>query len=171
MDEDPNVTLQALNTEDKVIILSCDMLLEGYHVDTVDGVLLFRNVQSLTVFQQILGRVSSIGSNMSPLIVDCTESAYKLLTKLLNQDKSRSPRDKYERSDFPNQEHAILNVSLEYAQAYDIMFLLKNHCQRYCLCRQEKLLCRVGFKVQRSLCKNEKSASIVRGRCEQCYVG
>ena len=126
MDEDPDATLQALNTEDKVIIMSCDMLLEGYHVDTVDGVLLFRNVQSLTVFQQILGRVSSIGSNTSPLIVDCTESAYKLLTKLLNQDKSRSPRDKYERSDFPNQEHAILNVSLEYAQAYDIMFLLKN---------------------------------------------
>lgn len=124
--ENPTDILEELEKSEKCILFSCDMLLEGYHVPTVDGVLLFRNVQSFTVFQQILGRVSSIGSKVSPLIVDCTETAYKLLTRLLHEDKTvrNAPRQsRYQDVEKPT--HHILNMSLELQQYYDVTLLLR----------------------------------------------
>ncbi len=76
----------------RTVVMCVDKLLEGVHVD-VDGIILFRNVQSLTVFQQILGRVVHVGATQPPIILDCTQVALKMLAKLLKiQGKeSKSP--------------------------------------------------------------------------------
>ena len=50
--------LAEIGENEKVLIFCIDKLLEGIHLPNADGVLLFRNVQSLVVFQQIIGRVS-----------------------------------------------------------------------------------------------------------------
>lgn len=124
IDESPFDILEAQRKFDKVVLLSCDMLLEGLHTSDVDGILLFRNVQSLTVFQQILGRVSSIGKHETPLIIDCTEAAYKMLHKLLSVDKHKSSTGKFS-NNFSTAVHTVLNVSLEISKYYDTMFLLE----------------------------------------------
>lgn len=55
---------------EKAVVLSVDMLLEGVHLPDVTGIVLFRNVTSLVTFQQILGRVCSIGNKTEPVIAD-----------------------------------------------------------------------------------------------------
>ena len=67
---------------ERAVVLSVDMLLEGVHLPDITGIVLFRNVTSLTVFQQILGRVCSIGNTVEPLIVDATRTGPKMLAKL-----------------------------------------------------------------------------------------
>lgn len=71
----------------KGIILSVNMLLEGVHMPDITGILIFRGVTSLVTFQQILGRVCSIGNKVEPLVVDGSSCGPKFLNKLLNFDK------------------------------------------------------------------------------------
>lgn len=59
---------------DKCVMLNCDMLLEGLHFSGVNGIIIFRNVHSIPVFEQIIGRVSSIGKKENPLVIDCTDT-------------------------------------------------------------------------------------------------
>lgn len=70
----------------KCVIISVNILLEGVHLSSVDGIILFRNVTSLSAFQQMLGRVCSIGKKISPVIVDCSSCGPKLLAKLLREN-------------------------------------------------------------------------------------
>lgn len=128
MEDDVYDILDRLEKSEKCILLSCDMLLEGYHVPDVDGILLFRNVTSLTVFQQILGRVSSIGSNNNPVVIDCTLTAYALLKKLLRADKAtkKSSKSINTARDFVGASHNVISVNLDHYKYYDIMFLLQN---------------------------------------------
>ena len=72
---------------EKTVVLSVDKLLEGNHVPGTQGIILFRKVGSVSVFQQILGRVVHIGDTEHPLILDCTESAFKIFKKLLATEK------------------------------------------------------------------------------------
>lgn len=73
-------------TNEHVVILSVNILLEGVHLPEIDGIILFRNVQSLTAFQQMIGRVCAISKKVSPVVIDCSESAKKLLYMLMNED-------------------------------------------------------------------------------------
>lgn len=66
--------LDKANKTDKCVMLNCDMLLEGLHFDNVDGIILFRNVHSLPVFEQIIGRVSAMFKKENPLVIDCTDT-------------------------------------------------------------------------------------------------
>lgn len=67
--------LRKANEEyDKCVMLNCDMLLEGLHFSGVNGLIIFREVHSIPVFEQIIGRVSSIGKKENPLVIDCTET-------------------------------------------------------------------------------------------------
>ncbi len=75
---------------DKVVILSVDKLIEGIHLPKIEGIILFRKVGSLPVFQQILGRLVHVGSTNPPLVLDCTEAAFKLLGKLLARERKIS---------------------------------------------------------------------------------
>lgn len=78
--------LEGARKSPKAVILSVNMLLEGVHLSGIDAIALFRNVTSLSVFQQMLGRVCSIGKSVSPLIADCSTSGPKLLAKLLKEN-------------------------------------------------------------------------------------
>ena len=71
----------------KAVVLCIDKLLEGVHVPKVQGIILFRNIGSLPVFQQCLGRVVHVGDSESPIVLDCTKTAIKMLAKLLKSDK------------------------------------------------------------------------------------
>ncbi len=74
---------------EKTVVLCVDKLLEGVHVPDTTGIILFRNIRSLPVFQQVLGRVVHVGSKENPLIIDCTQVATRMLAKLLKEDKKR----------------------------------------------------------------------------------
>lgn len=69
------------------VILSVNMLLEGVHMSGITGIILYRNVTSVGTFQQMLGRVCSIGNTVHPLIVDCSGCGPKLLQKLIADSK------------------------------------------------------------------------------------
>ena len=82
----------------KAIVLSVDMLLEGVHLPDITGIVLFRNVTSLVTFQQILGRVCSIGNKVEPVIVDASSSGPKLLAKLIKMNQKREKSGPRERN-------------------------------------------------------------------------
>lgn len=79
-----SANISQITVYDKTVVLSVDKIIEGVHTPDTQGVILFRKVGSLRVFQQILGRVTSVDNRENPLIIDCTETAYKMLRKLLN---------------------------------------------------------------------------------------
>ena len=66
--------LNKANKLEKCVMLNCDMLLEGLHFENVDGILLFREVYSVPVFEQIIGRVSAMFKQENPLVIDCTNT-------------------------------------------------------------------------------------------------
>lgn len=84
--------IEGVRKAEKAVILSIDMLLEGVHLPGITGIILYRNVTTVTTFQQILGRVCSIGNKTEPIVVDCSKCGPKLLTQLLNMsaDNGRS---------------------------------------------------------------------------------
>lgn len=77
---------------EKAVVLSVDMLLEGVHIPDVTGIVLFRNVTSLVTFQQILGRVCSIGNKTEPVIADASSSGPEMLAKLYRMDSENKTR-------------------------------------------------------------------------------
>lgn len=75
--------LKGVSESKKAVILSVNMLLEGVHLPNITGIILYRNVTSVGTFQQMLGRVCSIGNTVSPLVIDCSGCGPKLLRKLI----------------------------------------------------------------------------------------
>ena len=82
-------TLYWFNNTDRGILMTVDMALEGIHLKNVDGIILFRNVQSIPLFEQMLGRVCSIGKKISPVVIDCSARGAVLLQKLLKENEER----------------------------------------------------------------------------------
>lgn len=78
-----------ISEHEKTVVLCVDKLLEGIHVPKTQGIILFRNVVSLPVFQQILGRVVHVGEKEPPIVIDCTRTAIKMLSKLLKEDSKK----------------------------------------------------------------------------------
>lgn len=74
--------IEGLKKQEKAVVLSVDMLLEGVHLPNITGIVMFRNISSLVVFQQILGRVCSIGNKVEPVIVDGSDNGPRMLDKL-----------------------------------------------------------------------------------------
>jgi type I site-specific restriction endonuclease len=81
--------LNAFNDANEGVLMTVDMALEGIHLNNVDGIVLFRNVQSIPVFEQILGRVCSIGKQTSPVVIDCSARGVELLHKLVMDNDAR----------------------------------------------------------------------------------
>lgn len=77
-----NEVIAGVQSSEKAVILSVNILLEGVHLPSIDGIILMRNVTSLTAFQQMIGRVCSIGKKVSPVVLDCSASSVKLMAKL-----------------------------------------------------------------------------------------
>ena len=75
--------LDGVQASEKAVILSVNMLLEGVHLSGITGIALYRNVTTIGTFQQMLGRVCSIGNTVQPLIVDCSGCGPRLLRLLI----------------------------------------------------------------------------------------
>lgn len=83
-----NGTIAETLQYEKTVIMSVSKLLEGAHISNTTGILVFRNVTSTIVFQQMIGRIVHVGNTQVPLILDCTEAAIRILAKLLKEDKN-----------------------------------------------------------------------------------
>lgn len=83
-------TIRTVQTSERAVVLSVNMLLEGVHLPDITGIVLFRHVTSLVTFQQILGRVCSMNNTVQPLVADCSQSGPLLLRKLLNENQKSS---------------------------------------------------------------------------------
>ena len=125
-DNDSEVIEEIRNSE-KVVILTIDMLSEGVHIPGVEGIILFRNVGSVLVFRQILGRVSSIGSSVSPVVVDCTNTLSRIVTKLVRIEREsgtiQNERSEYTFKDIINTtlvDKKYINISNLLQDLYDI---------------------------------------------------
>ena len=117
------VDLEDLSKQSKIVILSVNMFLEGVHIKGVQGVLISRNVGSVLVFRQILGRVSSMGSSVSPVVVDCTNTLSRIVTKLVRSEReSRTIQN--ERSEYTFKD--IINTTLVDKKYINISNLLQN---------------------------------------------
>lgn len=110
--------IDGIQEGEKVVIVSVDMLLEGIHLPEMQGVLLFRRVQSLTVFTQIFGRITSIGSTEPPLFIDCTDTAQRMLGKLMGGYQNGGSFQR-------NGTREILITSLKNKKYFDIAALLE----------------------------------------------
>ena len=113
--------IDRIKDDERVVILSVDMLLEGMHLPNMEGVLLFRNVQSLNVFQQIFGRVTSIGAKTSPLFIDCTSTASRLFRRMISPEMESGIQ---QTQTGQKTLRPILRVSLQNQEYYDISRLL-----------------------------------------------
>ena len=121
------VDLEDLSKQSKIVILSVNMFLEGVHIKGVQGVLISRNVGSVLVFRQILGRVSSMGSSVSPVVVDCTNTLSRIVTKLVRSEREsgtiQNERSEYTFKDIINTtlvDKKYINISNLLQDLYDI---------------------------------------------------
>lgn len=120
--EETAEVFKGIKKKDKVVICSVSKLLEGIHLPNMEGILLFRKVKSTNVFEQILGRILAINSNTSPIFVDCTSTAAKLLYSLLHTNKSIIPPN----NSIVVKNKDILKVSLKNKKYFEISELLMN---------------------------------------------
>lgn len=75
--------VKGVQESEKAVILSVNILLEGVHFPNISGIVLMRNVTSLSAFQQMIGRVCNIGSKTPPVVLDCSASSIRLMAKLM----------------------------------------------------------------------------------------
>jgi hypothetical protein len=126
--------LNKANKIDKCVMLNCDMLLEGLHFDNVDGIILFRNVHSVPVFEQIIGRVSAMFKTENPLVIDCTDTWLRM-DRYIEYEKSDTTRkDGFDGfNDVIGGELFVKTpcyVSLKNKQYYDYMKYLKSKYEK-----------------------------------------
>lgn len=90
--------IEKANSLDRVVLMTCTMLTEGIHLKGFEGVVLFRNVQSRSLFQQILGRISYIGNSKNITVIDYSECAFRLLFSIIRNNlimgSSKDNKDK-----------------------------------------------------------------------------
>lgn len=125
--ENSSEEFSSIKKDEKVVIASVSKLLEGVHLDNMEGILLFRKVRSENVFEQILGRVLSINAKTKPLFIDCTSTGPLLLQRLLNKNSNKSKEKNKDSFSFGKLEPAtkdIITVSLKNAKYFDISKLL-----------------------------------------------
>lgn len=105
---------------EKVVIMSCDSILEGIHTEGVQGIIIMRNVTVVSVFEQMIGRVCKIGNTENPIIIDC-QNVWRLLKK-----KKYSSRLS-ENSVFEQSARDIFVTSLRNKRYIDIEQVLLEH--------------------------------------------
>lgn len=114
--------MDGVKKSEKCVILSVNILLEGVHLDDIHGIVLYRNVTSTIAFQQMLGRTCSIGNKVSPVIIDTSQSARKLLVKLLADTKGEG--NGKINANIPSGKE-VMHVGIGDAIEYDITKILK----------------------------------------------
>lgn len=81
-DED---VINAFEQEPKAVLMSVDKATEGFHLKAY-GIIILRNIQSLLLFEQIIGRVISMGNTTTPTILDLTDCGPQLLEQLQKEN-------------------------------------------------------------------------------------
>lgn len=66
------------NSTGKVILLSVNKLLEGVHLNNVQGVLLYRNVAEFSTYMQMYGRLCDISAKESPVFLDVANAVFSI---------------------------------------------------------------------------------------------
>ena len=114
--------IEGLKNCKKAVVLSCNILLEGAHLQGIRGIILFRNVTSLNAFQQMIGRVCSVTEHIqdSPVVLDCSTCAVRLMAKLL-AGTGKSRNDSILRTPSGKE---IVEIGLGEYRSYDIQKLL-----------------------------------------------
>lgn len=74
------------------LLFSIDMLNEGLHVDSVDGVILLRPTESPIIFYQQIGRSIQANKNESPLIFDFVNNFSSIRANDFSNDIQKSKR-------------------------------------------------------------------------------
>ena len=119
------VDLDRLKECTKVVILSVNMFLEGIHLKGIQGILISRNVGSVLVFRQMLGRVSSIGSTISPIVIDCTNTLSRILVKIIRlNEENKGKSELSERTEYKFRN--ILDTTLIDKKYIDISNMLQD---------------------------------------------
>lgn len=115
-----DAVMKTASEDEPVVILSCNILLEGVHLPGIDGIIMFRDVTSLPCFEQMIGRVCSIGKKISPVVIDCSASAWTLMRKLMKANQGAGvsvPADKHSKE--------IIDIGIAGDDEFDINKLLK----------------------------------------------
>lgn len=102
---------------DRAVILSVNILLEGVHLPSIDGIILMRNVTSVTAFQQIIGRICSIGKKIRPVVLDCSASSVRLMAKLMTVNHGNG---EFGPNNQEAEEKEIIHVGIGAYKKYDI---------------------------------------------------
>lgn len=76
------------NNNDDVVIMSVDKLIEGVHLEGFTAGIIYRNIKSLRVFKQLLGRLNKFGQQESPLVIDCSLSAFRVWKTIASLDEN-----------------------------------------------------------------------------------
>ena len=74
------------------LILCCDMLNMGYHVNSLTGVVMYRGTESGIIFIQQLGRVLSSGNNIPGIVFDVVDNLHReaMYDVLADRDAQKS---------------------------------------------------------------------------------
>lgn len=100
IDNIDDIKKEFVNSDEKVILMSVSMLLEGSHLSNVGGILLFRNVHGSHTYVQILGRLNKLYCEKAPVMIDITNSIIGLRTfGSYRSDRYTGERRTYERRD------------------------------------------------------------------------
>lgn len=79
--------------EGKAILASVSMILEGVHLKTVEGVLLYRHVHKYNLFFQIVGRLGIMNRDVSPVFIDVCESYRNVKTPIYDANDDGDSND------------------------------------------------------------------------------
>lgn len=112
-----------LKENEKAVVLSVNILLEGVHFESVDGICLYRNVTSITCFQQIIGRICSVSKTVNPVIIDCSRSGESLYVKLLYENEKKAVVQNWETEVESKKE--IIKIGINGHEQYDIQKMLE----------------------------------------------
>lgn len=94
--------LDKTKTENKIDLIYCvDKLNMGYHVESITGIMLLRETNSATIYNQQIGRCFSVRSDNKPIIFDIVDKAGagSILSK---EDKGTSKLSLGEKQELPS---------------------------------------------------------------------
>ncbi len=96
MDNETEVFERFGSSDKRTVLMSVNKLLEGVHLDGVEGVLLYRNVVEFSTWMQMYGRLCNIKAKTTPVFLDVTNAIISI-SKVSEFKSSRftSDRKKY----------------------------------------------------------------------------
>ncbi len=155
-----DATVKDIEKYEKTVVLSVDMLIEGVHVKHTDGIIIFRNIQTIAVFQQVLGRVVHVGDTESPIVIDCTRTAIKILAKLLKEDKKSHGTESCPSA---KSEKPLLTCSLKNADHFNTTKLLALMSDPYWSKEEDEIL-RANIKPRMTAALYEEMTALLPKR-------